>query len=109
MLDEFQEYGKSTRKFLCNPPDEIDVIQYAKEHKAEIQWLNWLIIKMDTDATNKTTHELREKTVIVWLNPTTLEEFHQILRDQLESPTQPSQGQMAPSGLYFAQGWLGDK
>lgn len=109
MREEFQKYGKSTRKFLCNPPEEIDVIQYAKEHNVEVQWLNWLIIKMDLTIHEEKPYELREKNVTIWFDESTLERFLNILRIQIDPKTQFPQKQTAPGGLFFSSDWLGAK
>lgn len=107
MRSDLQEYGKSTRKFLCNPPEDIDVIQYANEHNAEVEWLNWLIVKIAPGVKENTPFELRDKVVYLWLNEQTLEKYLEILQNQINSKSQYPHGQAAPGGLFFSPDWLG--
>lgn len=107
MQEDFKAYGRSTRKFLCNPPEDFDVLRYAKEHQAEIEWLIWLILRMEPDISNDPVYELKNKAVTIFLNEPATEKLLQILNNQLDTKTQYPHGQQAPGGLFFAPDWLG--
>ena len=107
MHEDFKTYGKSTRKFLCNPPEDVDVVRYAREKKAELEWLIWLVLRMEPEVPDDSKYELKNKAVTLRINETTLQQFLQILEHQLVPETQFPHGKKAPGGLYFAPDWLG--
>jgi len=107
MMEDFKSHGHSTRKFLCNPPEDIDVLRYANEHKAEIEWLIWLVFRMQSDVPDTARYELKNKAVTVFLNEQTASKLLEILETQLNTSTQYPHGQTAPGGLFFAPDWLG--
>ncbi|MFW9832295.1 MAG: hypothetical protein ACFFD8_11030 [Candidatus Thorarchaeota archaeon] len=107
MEKDFQHYGQSTRKFACNPPEDFDVVRYARENQAEIEWLIWLVLKIEPDAPNVPAYELKNKAVTIRLNEHTLQQLIKVLKDQLEPTAQFAHGQSAPGGLFFAPDWLG--
>ncbi|MFX0169767.1 MAG: hypothetical protein ACFE89_10480 [Candidatus Hodarchaeota archaeon] len=107
MPEEYDTRGQSTRKFLCNPPDDLDVVRYAEEYKVEIEWQIWLIIRMRTNAEDKRIFKLRNKAVTVWLNERTLNQLLLVLENQLNQPLEYPRGQKAPGGLFLATEWFG--
>ncbi len=107
MKEEYQQYGECTRKILCNPPEDIDVVRYAKENRAELEWLIWLIIQMKAKTADDARFEIKNKAVIIQLNEYTLGRYLQILQNRVESSTQQLHGQSAPCGLFFTTDWLG--
>lgn len=107
MQADFKTYGKSTRKFLCNPPEDVDVARYAREHQAELEWLIWLIIRMEPDVPDDARYELKNKAVTLRLNEHTLQQFLDVLENQLAPSTQFPHGQPAPGELFLAPDWLG--
>ena len=107
MQEDFKAYGKSTRKFLCNPPEDVDVVRYAREHQAELEWLIWLVIRMEPDVPDDTRFELKNKAVTIRLNERMLQQLLEILEHQFATETQFSYGKKAPGGLFFAPDWLG--
>lgn len=109
MITDFKQYGESTRKFLCNPPEDIDVQRYAKENNAEIEWLIWLILRMHPEKSPRTKYELKNKAVTIYLNESEISELLEILDNQLNPKSSNFQGQAIPKGLYFAADWLGAK
>ncbi|MFX1540935.1 MAG: hypothetical protein ACFFBX_09175 [Promethearchaeota archaeon] len=109
MLADFRAYGKSTRKFLCNPPEDIDVVRYAQEHQTELEWLIWLVIRMEPGVADDTQYEIKNKAVTIRLNEGTLGQFLKILDSQLKDDSQSPHGKMAPGGLFFTKDWLGYK
>jgi hypothetical protein len=107
MLDDFKTFGESTRKFLCNPPDDIDVLRYAEEHGAEIEWLIWLVLRMQSGVSEIAQYELKNKAVTVFLNDLTVAKLLDILSTRISQNDQSIHGQEAPGGLFFASSWLG--
>lgn len=107
MQADFKTYGKSTRKFLCNPPEDVDVVRYAREHKTELEWLIWLVVRMEPEVPDDSQYELKNKAVTLRLNETTLQQFLQVLEHQLDPKTQFPHGEVAPGRLFFAPDWLG--
>ncbi len=107
MQEDFRAYGRSTRKFLCNPPEDFDVIRYAREHQAEIEWQIWLILRMEPKIADDARFEQKNKAVTIFLNEKTAQKLLQVLDAQLNPKTQYPHGQKAPGGLFFAPDWLG--
>ncbi len=107
MRADFKTYGKSTRKFLCNPPEDIDVVRYAQEHKAQLEWLIWLVIRMEQDVADDSRYELKNKAVTIRLNERTLDQFLKVLDSQSKFSSQYPHEKTAPGGLFFAPDWLG--
>jgi hypothetical protein len=107
MLADFKAYGKSARKFLCNPPEDVDVVRYAREHQAELEWLIWLVIRIEPDVSDDTRYELKNKAVTIRLNERMLQQLFEVLEHQLAPETQFPHGKKAPGGLFFAPDWLG--
>lgn len=107
MQADFKTYGKSTRKFLCNPPENVDVVRYAREKKAELEWLIWLVVRMEPDVPDDTQYELKNKAVTIRLNERMLQQLLEVLEHQIAPETQFPHGIQAPGGLYFAPDWLG--
>lgn len=107
MREDFKAYGKSTRKFLCNPPEDVDVVRYAREHKTELEWLIWLVVRMEPKVSDDSPYELKNKAVTLRLNETTLQQFLRVLEHQLAPETRFAHGEVAPGGLFFAPDWLG--
>ena len=107
MHEDFKTYGKSTRKFLCNPPEDIDVVRYAREKKAELEWLIWLVVRMEPDVPDDSQYDLKNKAVTIRLNEGMLQKLLEVLEQQLVPETQFPRGKKAPGGLYFAPDWLG--
>jgi hypothetical protein len=106
MSHEFQTEGQSTRKFLCNPPEDVDVVRLAREKNAEIEWQIWLIFRLEKESKDVRVSELKNKAVTVRLHEYTLNQFLQILDNQLSNPDEYPQGQHAPGGLYLATNWF---
>ena len=109
MIADFKAYGKSTRKFLCNPPEDVDVVRYAREHKTELEWLIWLVIRIEPDVPDDSQYELKNKAVTLRLNEQTLHQLLEVIEHQLDPGTQFPHGQLAPGGLFLAPDWLGAK
>jgi len=107
MHEDFKTYGKSTRKFLCNPPEDVDVVRYAREKKAEFEWLIWLVVQIEPDVSDDTRYDLKNKAVTIRLNEEMLQQLLEVLEHQLAPETQFPHGKKAPGGLYFAPDWLG--
>ncbi|MFX0079266.1 MAG: hypothetical protein ACFE8O_08505 [Candidatus Hermodarchaeota archaeon] len=106
MQDDFKAYGKSTRKFLCNPPEDVDVVRYAHEHQAELEWLIWLVVRMEPDVPDDTQFELKNKAVTIRLNERMLQQLLEVLERQLSPETQFPHGKKMPGGLFLASDWL---
>lgn len=109
MLADFRANGQSTRKFLCNPPEDIDVVRYAQEHQSELEWLIWLVIRMEPGVVDDTRYEIKNKAVTIRLNESTLNQFLKVLDNQLKDDSQSPLRKKAPGGLFFATDWLGAK
>lgn len=107
MHEDFKTYGKSTRKFLCNPPENVDVVRYAREHQAELEWLIWLVIRMESNVSNDIRCELKNKAVTIRFNERMLQQLLEVLEQQLAPDAQFPHGKQAPGGLFFAPDWLG--
>ncbi len=107
MQEDFKTYGKSTRKFLCNPPEDVDVVRYAREHQAELEWLIWLVVRMESDVPDESRYELKNKVMTIHLNEGMLQQLLEVLEHQITPDTQYPHGKKAPGGLYFAPDWLG--
>ena len=105
---EFQVEGQSTRKFLCNPPEDVDVVRLAKENKAEIEWQIWLIFRLEKERKEEQPFELKNKAVTVWLEENTLNQLLQVLGNQISNPAEYPKGQRVVAGLYLATDWLGN-
>jgi hypothetical protein len=107
MQEEFKAKGQSTRKFLCNPPENIDVQRFAKENNAEIEWQIWLVLRMDPDVTENTPHEVKNKAVTVRLNEQMAAELVKVLDEYLASGAILQEGLIAPGRLLLSLDWLG--
>jgi hypothetical protein len=105
---EFQKEGQSTRKFLCNPPEDVDVVRLAKENQAKIEWQIWLIFRLEKEREEEKPFELKNKAVTVWLDENTLNQLLQVLGNQLSNPDEYPKGQRVVAGLYLATDWLGN-
>jgi hypothetical protein len=101
---EFRKEGSSTRKFLCNPPEDVDVVRIANEHKVEMEWLIWLILSMEQDVDNDATRIIKNKAVTVRLTQQTLQKLRRVLENRVTQ--QKQEAQKAPGGLYFVSDWL---
>lgn len=108
MKPELQAHGQSTRKFLCNPPEDMDVSRLAREKHAEVEWQIWLILRLEKESKDDRVSELKNKAITVWLNEETLNQLLEALDNQLAKPEEYPQGQQAPGGLYLATDWLGN-
>jgi hypothetical protein len=107
MLDSFMKYGKGTRKFRCNPPEDFDVQNYAQEKKIKFQWLDWLIVKIRSNQADDSQYLLDSKNVIVNYNQKTVQEFIDAAYKQISSEWKHGHGCPAPGGLWFSPDWLG--
>jgi hypothetical protein len=107
MQEEFKIHGESTRKFLCNPPEDEDVYRYAKLRNAKIEWLIWLVLRLQKDPPTFADYEIKNKAVTVTLNDKTAEKLVEIIDNELDSEKEFPNGQHAPGGLFFAPNWLG--
>ena len=108
MKAELQVEGQSTRKFLCNPPEDVDVNRLARKNNAEIEWQIWLIFRLEKERQDDRVTELKNKAVTVWLNEDALNQLLVVLDNQLSNPEKYRRGQHAPGGLYIATDWLGN-
>jgi hypothetical protein len=107
MRDEFKTQRQSTRKFLCNPPEDMDVLRYARENNAEIEWQIWLVLRMDPDVPETTTYEVKNKAVTVRLTDQMAVKFIHVLDDYLRPGAIHMDGLPAPGNLFLARDWLG--
>jgi hypothetical protein len=107
MRDEFKEKGQSTRKFLCNPPENIDVLRLAKDNDAEIEWQIWLILRMEPGVVRDSPHEVKNKAVTVRLNDKMAAELVKVLDEYLTSGANLQEGLIAPGRLLLSLDWLG--
>ena len=107
MSSMFQTYGKGTRKYKCNPPEEFDHITYGKAHGVKIQWLDSLIVKLSHDAKDDAHYSLDDGVVTIQVNPKTLEQFIEGANKQLNQTSRYGHGSDAACGLRFAPDWLG--
>ena len=107
MRDEFKINGQSTLKFLCNPPEDMDVVRYAKEEGAEIEWQIWLILRMEPDVPDDSRYEVKNKAVTLRLNDQMVNTFLQVLETHLDTVKVIEEGQLVPGGLLLAIDWLG--
>ncbi len=107
MREEFKTQGQSTRKFLCNPPEDEDVLRYAKENEAEIEWQIWLVLRIEPNIPDDSTYDLRNKAVTIRLNDQKAQEFVQLLDKYLSPGAILQEGLMAPGNLFLALEWLG--
>lgn len=109
MKSEFIAEKQSSRKFLCNPPEDFDVARFVREQAAEIEWQIWLIFRMKIANGANQEPEIRNKAVTVWLDEQLLNQFIQVLNNQLTKPDEYQRGQNAPGGLFLVTDWLGTK
>lgn len=107
MQEEFKVHGKSTRKFLCNPPEDVDVHRYAKLRDAEIEWLIWLVLRLQKEPPLFAEYEINNKAVTITLNEKTVAQLLKIIENELDPGKEFPNGQHAPGGLLFAPDWLG--
>jgi hypothetical protein len=103
---ELKAKGESARKFLCNPPEDIDVVRIAHEHQAEMEWLIWLVIRLEQDVDDESQYVLKNKAVTVRYNEQTLNQFLKILEYRLDQPLQTAHVKSVPGGLYLASDWF---
>ena len=107
MREEFKMKGESTRKFLCNPPENIDVQRFAKENDAEIEWQIWLILRMEPGVTVDMPHEIKNKAVTIRLNDQLAAELVKVLDEYLAPGAIHQEGLIAPGRLLLSLDWLG--
>jgi len=107
MSSMFQTYGKGTRKYKCNPPEEFDHIAYGKAHGVKIQWLDMLIVRMGFDAMDNEPFILDNFNVELSVNPATLKLFIDRTDAYLNSDLQYGHGAEAVCGLRFSPDWVG--
>ncbi len=107
LLESSKIYKKGTRKFKCNPPTDFKVQQYALKNRTKIEWVDWLIIKIDLGITPETHYILQDKKVTIIYNEDTLSQFIESINKQLHSKTQYPHGSTIPGGFYFSPDWLG--
>ena len=107
MREEFKKKGQSTRKFLCNPPEHIDVLRLARENNAEIEWQIWLILRMEQGVTVDMPHEIKNKAVTVRLNDQLAVELLKVLDEHLAPGAIHQEGLIAPGRLLLSHDWLG--
>ncbi len=107
MQEEFKVHGKSTRKFLCNPPEDVDVHRYAKLRDAEIEWLIWLVLRMQKDSPILAENEINNKAVTITLDEKKVEQLLEIIENELDPSKKFPSGHQAPGNLFFAPDWLG--
>lgn len=107
MREEFKTQGQSTRKFLCNPPEDVDVLRFARENEAEIEWQIWLVLRMEQHVSEGTTYEVKNKAVTVRLNDQMAAEFTRVLDDYLRPGAIHMDGLPVPGNLFLALDWLG--
>ncbi len=107
MREEFKTFGQSTRKFLCNPPEDVDVLRYARENNAEIEWQIWLVLRMEQDVPDDRVYEVKNKAVTVQLNDQMATEFIRVIDDYLRPGAIHMDGLTAPGNLFLALDWLG--
>lgn len=107
MREEFKAKRQSTRKFLCNPPEHIDVLRLARENDAEIEWQIWLILRMEPGVTVDMPHEIKNKAVTVRLNDQLAAELVKVLDEYLAPGAIHQEGLIAPGRLLLSLDWLG--
>ncbi len=107
MRQEFKEKGQSTRKFLCNPPEHIDVLRLARENDADIEWQIWLILRMELGVTVDMPYEIKNKAVTVRLNDQLAAELVKVLDEHLAPGAIHQEGLIAPGRLLLSLDWLG--
>jgi len=107
LLNLFQTYGKGTKKFKCNPPTDFDFKSFGKEHGVQIQWLDWLVVRLGFDAMDNEPYIINDFTVELSVNPTTLKQFIERTKAYINSTTQFGHGSDAVCGLRFSPDWVG--
>ena len=107
MLESYKVHKKGTRKFKCNPPTEFDVQQYVSENRVAIEWIDWLIIKIDPTIAKDLHYLLQDKKVTIFYDENTLSQFIESVNKQLNPDMQFPHGSTAPGRFYFSPDWLG--
>lgn len=107
MFEDFKTYRSGTRKFKCNPPSDIDVIEYAKENKTKIKWLEWLTIKIESTVNDDFGYILEGDNVSITFDEEKLLVFIDHIKKQLDTSNQYPHGSAAPGRFYFSPDWLG--
>jgi len=107
LLNLFQTYGKGTKKFKCNPPVDLDLKSFGEEHGVQIQWLDWLIVRLGFDAMDNEPYILDDFVVDLSVNPNTLKQLIDRTQAYLDSDLQYGHGADAVCGLRFSPDWLG--
>ena len=107
MSSMFQTYGKGTRKYKCNPPEEFDHVAYGRDNDVEIHWLDTLIVKLSHDAKDDAHYSLQDEIGTIQVHPKILEQFIEGIMKQLNQTSRYGHGSNAVSGLWFSPDWLG--
>ena len=107
VLNLVQTYGKGTRKYKCNPPAVFDTAAFGKENGVQIQWLDWLIVRLGLDAMDNEPFILEDFNVELRVNPGTLKQFIERLKAYLDSDQQYPHGSDLVGGLRLSPDWVG--
>jgi hypothetical protein len=107
VLNLVQTYGKGTRKYKCNPPADFDTVSFGKENGVQIQWLDWLIVRLGLDAMDNELFILEDFNVELRVNPSTLKQFIDQLQKYIDSDLQYPHGTHLVCGLRLSPDWVG--
>ena len=107
LLNLVQTYGKGTRKYKCNPPADFDAASFGKENGVQIQWLDWLIVRLGLDAMDNEPFILEDFNVDLRVNPGTLKVFIERINAYLDSDSQYPHGSDLVCGLRLSPDWVG--
>jgi hypothetical protein len=107
VLSTLDQYGKGTRKFKCNPPEDLDFNTYGEEHCVKFQWLDWFIVKVSKETTEERPAELDGCNVTLHLGAESLREFIKVAKKHYTTYEQYAHGRNVAGGLRFSPDWLG--
>jgi len=107
LLDDCRRYGKGTRKYKCNPPQDFDHVTYGRQHRVRIAWLDSLVVRIGPDVSNDECCILENNVVTIRVNPMTLGQIIAGARAQLDPSKRYGHGSTAACGLRFSPDWLG--
>lgn len=106
LLNDYNRYGKGTRRYKCNPPQDFDFVAYGRKNGVRIDWLDSLVVRIVSEVPNDEMYAMEGKNVTIRLNPTTLSQMIEGARAQLDTSKRYGHGSSATGGLWFSPDWL---
>ncbi|MHA1960991.1 MAG: hypothetical protein ACW99U_12210 [Candidatus Thorarchaeota archaeon] len=107
LLESYQTYGKGTRRYMSNPPEDFDHVAYGRQNRVQIKWMDSLVLRISPEARDEETYSIENKVVVVHVNPNTMNQFIKGAQAQLDTSKRYGHGSAAACGLWFSPDWLG--